>query len=367
MPEVFDIWDSATNTEIVRRMVTTALEDDNLVGPTIAPLVSVTDRKIKRGTIEIEAFGMGQMKARGATPPIFIPKIAFDESAIELAHLDEMTPIEEDEWHDLTGDNEYAKNRAGVAVLERARILQLRNERRTEWLRWQAFQDTLVVSMADEPGQTYKFKYGLPSTHKPQVAIDWRTSATATGITNLRAWQKMLFTELGFWGSRLYMGADTWESLQYQKQIADLLKPNSTGDFFIPSVEQVEALLYGGAQSPDRPRQGQPRTQITITNAGYRDTDKGTSRGAEAMTYYLPEGYVMITTEPTIAGEKIADMPDGRVAVATNSGPPLVWKQGMQAETLVDVKAHTHYFRCASARVPRINVPRAFIWAKVWL
>lgn len=364
----FDIWDQATNTETVLRSITTALEDDNLLGPEIAPLVSVRDRKLKRGTIEIEAFGKGQFKARGAAPPIFIPKIAFDREYIELAHLDEMTPIEEDEWHDLTGDSEYLRNKAGVEILKRAQILQLRNERLTEWMRWQAFQDNLTITLADEPGQDYKLTYGLPANHKPTASPFWSSRATSTPVTDVRAWQKLLFTDIGFWGSRIYMGADTWEDFQYSKQIADLLKPNSStgNDFNIPTVAQVEALLYGGAQSPDRPRRGMPQVQVTITNSGYRDEGQAQNRGSTAMTYYLPEGYVMITTEPTVGGENIADVPDGRVAITTNGGPPLQWQQGAQSETMYDLQAKTHFFRMAAARIPRIKVPRAFIWAKVW-
>lgn len=363
---VFDIWDSATNTELVNRLVTTALEDDNLVGPSIAPLVSVRDRRIKRGVIEVEAFGKGGFKARGATPPIFIPSIVFTEEHIELAHLDEMTPIEEDEWHDLTGDNDYMRNKAGVAILERARILQLRNERNTEWMRWQAFQDNLQVAMKNETGQNYNLSYGLPSNHKPVSSPLWTSRTTSTGITDLRAWQKLLFTELGYWGLNIYMGADTFENLQYSKQVADLLKPNaSTGtDFFIPSRAQVESLLYGG-DVDGAERSGLTRATLTITNAGYRAEGQGTNRGGSAMTYYLPEGFVMITTKPTIGGEKIADMPDGRIAVTTQGGPPLVWKQGTQSETMYDLQAKTHFWRQASARIPRINFPKAFMWAQV--
>lgn len=363
----FDIWDSATNTETVNRLVTTALEDDNLIGPSIAPLVPTTDRKIKRNVIEVEAFGKGKFKARGATPPIFIPTITFTEEYIELAYLDEMTPIEEDEWHDLTGDNEYAKNRAGVAILARARILQLRNERNTEWMRWQAFQDNLQVALADETGQNYNLVYGLPANHKPTASPTWNLRSTSTPVTDIRAWQKLLFKEIGFWGLNIYMGADTFEDMQYSKQIADLLKPNdSSSSFFIPTPSQVETLLYGGDVDKSGPQRPNGQVSLTITNAGYRAEGQGTARGADNMTYYLPEGYVMITTKPTIAGEKIADMPDGRVAITTNGGAPLVWKQGAQSETMLDLNAKTHYWRQAAARIPRINHPKAFIFAKVW-
>jgi hypothetical protein len=33
---------------------------------------------------------------------------------------------------------------------------------------------------------------------------------------------------------------------------------------------------------------------------------------------------------------------------------------------MVDVMKKTHFWRQASARIPRINVPKAFIYAKVW-
>src|SRR3954451_14911566 len=189
---VFNIWDTATNTEIVNRALTTAMEDENFIGPTLLPLVDVRDRRIKRGSIEIEAFGMAQMKARNATPPIFVPRVAITEEYIELADIDEMSPIEEDEWERLTGDNETERLRVGVDVLQRARILQLRNERRSEWLRWQAMYDALTITMADEPGQQMWLRYGIPPANKV-TASTWSNRATSTPIANIRAAQKALF------------------------------------------------------------------------------------------------------------------------------------------------------------------------------
>jgi hypothetical protein len=345
----FNIWDSATNTELVRRSVTTALEDEQYVGPTIAPLVPVRDRRIKRGIIEVEAFGMAPLKARNATPPIFIPKIAYSEDMIELIDIDEMSPIEEDEWEKLTGDNEFEKLRVGVDILQRAKIMQLRNERRTEWLRWRAFDDTLTGVMADEPGQELKIRYGLPPANKVTISPLWSSRTTSTPTANVRAAQKSLFTKTGKWGSRIYLGADTWEDWQYSKEIKDLLKPNS------------------GVSGPDRPRPGMPAPTIVVTNAGIRDVGQGVNRGAEAVTYFLPEGKVMITTEPTIDGEKIADMPDGRVAVKPNPTSEPQWRQGAQTETLVSaMPPYVHYTRQVCVRIPRINFPRAFYWLQVW-
>lgn len=362
----FNIWDSATNTELVNRALTTALEDENFVGPTLLPLVDVRDRRIKRGTMEIEAFGMAQMKARNATPPIFIPNISFTEEYVELADIDEMSPIEEDEWEELTGDNEFVRNRVGVEILQRARILQLRNERRTEWLRWQAMNDTLTVTMADEPGQQMWLRYGIPPANKVTVSPLWTNRSTSTPITNLRAAQKYLFTKLGKWGSRIYMGPDTWENLAYSKEVTDLLNANTNGSQKLPTVSTIESLLINGIGSNERARVGAEPPQVFVTSAGYRDVSAGTNRGAEALTYFLPEGKVLVTTSPTISGEKLGDMPNGRVAVKPNPTAEPQWRQGPQTETLVSAMSpYTHYTRQVCVRIPRINIPQAFYWLQV--
>jgi hypothetical protein len=361
----FDIWQSATNTEIVNRSLTTALEDENFIGPTLLPLVDVRDRRVKRGSIEIEAFGMAQMKARNATPPIFVPSVAVTEEYIELADIDEMSPILEDEWEKLTGDNDFERNRVGADILQRARILQLRNERRTEWLRWQAMYDALTVTMADEPGQQMWLRYGIPPSNKI-TASTWSNRATSTPIANIRAGQRYLFTKLGKWGSRIYMGPDTWDNLAYSTEVTNLLNTDTGGGQKLPTVRTIESLLYGGAGTNERPRPGMPTPTVTVTSAGYRDSGQGVNRGAEALTYFLPEGRVLITTEPTISGERLGDMPNGRVAVKPNPTAEPEWRQGPQTETLVSaMPPYAHFYRQVCVRIPRINIPSAFYWLNV--
>jgi hypothetical protein len=216
----------------------------------------------------------------------------------------------------------------GVDLLTRARILQLRNERRTEWLRWQAMYDTLTISMADEPGQQMWLRYGIPPYNKVTAAPLWSNRAASTPIANIRAGQRLLFTKLGKWGSRIYMGPDTWDNLAYSTEVTNLLNTNTGGGQKLPTVGTIESLLYGGAGSNERPRPGMPTPTVTVTSAGFRDTATGASRGTEAMTYFLPEGRVLITTEPTISGERIGDMPNGRVAVKPNANASPEWRQG---------------------------------------
>jgi hypothetical protein len=233
----FNIYDSYTLTETVNRSVQTALEGEAYIGEEFMPLVPVRDRKIKRAMTQVAAVGMANFKAPHATPTIFIPQIQYDEEYISLVDMDEMSPITEDEWEKLTGDNEFEKLRVGADILQRQRFIQMRFEARTEWMRWQAAKGTLRAQMADNANQFVDVKYGIPTANNATISPSWSSRTTSTPTANLRAAQKYLFQTLGVWGSRIFMGPDTYENWQYSTEVKNLLKPNSGGsDFIIPTT-----------------------------------------------------------------------------------------------------------------------------------
>lgn len=344
----FDPWDQAALTATIERAVETTIESMDPLGPKIAPLVPVQDRKIKKEAIEIEAFGKGQFKARNATPPLYAPRIKFTREMIELALLEEMTEIEEDEWHDLTSPDARIRNARGIDILRRTRILQLRNERLTEWMRWQAFRDDLQVQYSDD-GSWYRLIYGVPEDQTDASAtIEWTDRDNATPITDIRAIQKLLGRRTGARGLMVHMNSDTHEELQYSAEVKDKLTPTGR-TLLLPEEDDIVRLLYNGSK-------------IIISDHGVRPDGSEDDRSIDSHDLYLPDGKVLITTPYELDGERIADVPDGRVAVSTQGAPPLVWKQGMQTETMVDVHAKTHYVRQASARIVRLNKPSAFVW-----
>jgi hypothetical protein len=246
-----------------------------------------------------------------------------------------MSPIEEDEWEKLTGDNEFERNRVGADILQRARILQLRNERRTEWLRWQAMYDTLTVTMADEPGQQMWLRYGIPPANKVTVSPLWTNRATSTPITNLRAAQRALFTT---WASGAR--ASTWARTPGRTCSTPRRSPTSStptpaaARSCRPSARSSRCSTAAPAPTSGRVR-ACPRRRSRSPARATATPAQGTNRGANAMTYFLPEGRVLITTEPTVSGERIGDMPNGRVAVKPNPTAEPQWRQGPQNETLV--------------------------------
>jgi hypothetical protein len=285
------------------------------------PLVPVRDRKLKRGIVSVAAAGIANFKAPHATPLIFVPQIAYDEEYISLVDMDEMSPISEDEWEKLTGDNEFERMRVGADIIQRQRQLQIRFETRTEWMRWQAATGTLRAQMADNANQFVDVKYGVPTANNAAVSPSWSSRTTSTPTANLRAAQKYLFQTLGVWGSRIFMGPDTYENWQYSTEVKNLLKPNSGGsDFIIPTVDQLESLLYGGVNGPDRPRLGMPRPTVIVTSAGYR-TQGTYSVGTQDMNYFLPEGKVLVLPSSRSTARASPTCPTGACSCARRRRP----------------------------------------------
>lgn len=362
---MFDINDSYTLTETVNRAVQSAMEGESYVGPQFMPLSPVRDRKLKRRIVQIAAAGLANFKAPHATPTIFVPQIQYDEEFISLVDMDEMSPISEDEWEKLTGENEYERMRVGADILQRQRLIQLRFEARTEWMRWQAATGTLRAQMVDNANQYIDVKYGVPTSNNAVITPSWTSRLTSTPTANIRAAQKYLFQTLGVWGSRIFMGPDTYENWQYSTEVRNLLKPTATGDFIIPTVSQLESLLYGGVGAAERQRPGMPTPTVIVTSAGYR-TQGAYSFGTGDMNYFLPEGKVLVLPSQTVNGENIADMPDGRVLMRPSPSADPTWRQGSSTETLIStMPPYTQYVRQACVRIPRINVPQSFYWLSV--
>jgi len=103
--------------------------------------------------------------------------------------------------------------------------------------------------------------------------------------------------------------------------------------------------------------------EIVLYDNGYRDVGQ-TGIGVGSLTKYLPDGYVLMTTDYNLDGVPIADTLDGQVTVSSGYNSVDI-RQGFQAEVMLDHVAKTHLLRAASARIPRLLIPEAFVWARV--
>ena len=361
---VFDVFSQAAITDLVRRNLLTVLETVPAMGDQIAPLVPVYDRTIKREIAEVAAFGLGNFRAPDAIPAIYVPKMAFTQEVSDLLLLDEMTPVKEDLWLRMTSPDASVRARAGVDLVTQGRILQLRAEHLTEVIRWNMFLGNGQVVNYDNVGGTVKqsatITWPYMSSHKVTASVPWSDRVNSTPIDDLRTMQQVVANDIGVYASRIHMNSITFSRLQRSNQARGYLTQTDR-NVFLPTAADIETLLWGGTGTPtDSQGVGvAPTPHIIVSDAGYRDVTQGYNRGMTALTKYIPNGVVLLTTEYVHEGERIADVADGMVALSVSFNE-LKWVQGPQSEIVIDHGAKTHFFRQACARFPRLRRPEAF-------
>lgn len=349
MSAPFDIWDQAVLTDLVNRPLQTQYEDNPRLGDLIAPIKPIQSRYAKLRVSQTLAFGKGQFKAPDATPPLYTPDQTWREEVIELALLEEMHRISGEDWLRLNSSDEMIRKSAGVELLERGTILQLRNERLTEWMRWQAFQGGLTITYPS--GSTLVIDYGLPSGHKPTVSTLWSSVSSADPISDIRSWSNQIGTSSGYFGIRLHMSSTTYDYLVRNANVKSYLTATNRS-MLIPTKNDILTLLRDG-------------TDIVIYDNGYRDESAGSSRGVpDSLTRFLPNGKVLMTTDYSVEGVNIAETLDGQV-LTSNGYNSVAINQGPQSEVILDHMSKNHFWRQASARMPRLIYPECFLYATV--
>jgi hypothetical protein len=355
---VFDIWDQSLVTDLIKRppdgRAPGAAEDTSpLLGESIAPLKTHPGRNAKVRVNELLPFGKGQFRAPDATPGLFKPTVEWEEKIITLALLDEMELLAEEEWLQLNSSEDNVRRAAGASLVDRGKILKTRNQRLTEWMRWQAFQGGLTVTYPS--GSSFYISYALSAGHTPTVSTLWSNTANADPVSDVQAWSDVIAVDTGFYGSKLHMNLKTYNYLINNTNIRNSINFYSGGANSILRPRRQDILelfqsIYTGFE-------------IVVYDNGYRDVGQG-GIGTNSLTKYLPDGYVLMTTDYTLDGVNIADTLDGQVQVPVSYNETAI-RQGEQAWTLLDQMSGSHFLRYASARIPRILIPDAFVWAKV--
>lgn len=369
--DVFDLYPQTALTDIVLRALETAWETIPHIGADIAPLKPVYDRKIRRNIAEVASFGIGQFRAPDATPSIYNPTINFVEEVQDLLLLDEMTEIKEDLWIRMTSDNPSIRARAGVDLATMGKILQMRHERLTEVMRWQVFKGNPVV-VTFSGGQKMEIKPSYLETHKVSSAIPWTDRLNSTPIDDLRGWQKIIGNDAGVYGSRMHMNSQTYEKLQRSNQARGYLTQTDRNTF-LPTVDDICSLLWGSTPSDAQGGVAAEPPMIIVTDSGYRaETGEvagsgltGYNRGQSAMTTFLQNGEILMTTSYVFEGENIADVADGPVVIS-DTWNSLRKDIGAQSELIINHNSKTTFMRQGCSRFVRMRRPQAFLYAKAF-
>jgi hypothetical protein len=229
-------------------------------------------------------------------------------------------------------------------------MLQLRNERLTEWMRWQAFVNGELTITYDQGATNLYINYGIPTAHKVTAGTLWSDTTNSDPLGNIKTWVDVIADTSGFFGSKVHMSSKTWDYIVRNAGLKALLTETNRS-LKVPVQGDVTALLRDG-------------TEVIIYDNGYRN-EGSTNRGRNSLTRYLPENKVLITTDYQVEGEQIADTLNGQV-LFSNSYNSLGIEQGPGSEVIVDHMSLNQYFRVASARIPRILHPECFFIATVW-
>lgn len=342
-----DIFDQATLTDVIRRSFQDRENTSPSLGAKIAPLKPVQTREVKVQGRILNGNGLGQLRAPGATPPLYEPTASYEEKVIELALPDEMHRINQEDYLALKSTDVNYRRKAGVELVERAQALVDRNINRTEKMRWEAFSGK--VTLEYQSGAELEVDYGIPALNKPNAGTDWATTSASDPIADLKAWQYLTAKAMGSFGLKIHMSSEAWELLIQSESLIERLTGNDR-PMYVPTKADVLSLL-------------RDNSEIIIYDEGYR-SDGDSNRSYDALNRYLPKDKVLITTNYDVSGG-IADTPDGQVLVGNSINSAPIVKQGAQAEIIYDQISHEHLLRYASARIVRLHEPGAFVWADV--
>lgn len=351
MAIIDDIMDQAALTDAIVGPVETEMESAPFIGETIAPMQDTDSQYVSMKVEDLHSTGIGQFRAPEASIPLMdITGREEREEVIELAYLDEAHRISPRRWEILTQGGDRLASREARRLIEIGQILERRNERLTEAMRWQAFSGQLTIEY-QQRDTALVIDYPLPAGNKPEVVVPWTDTVNSDPVNDLKVWMQQGSTSAGSPARRIHISDEDIELIVTNQRLRDYFNVDP-GQPFMPTLEDVQKLLP-------------PGTTFIPTNHGYREESVGASRAPEDHNRYLPVGNVLITTDYTLDGLPIAEMLNGPVEIKT--GPDTTdFLQGPQSEIILKGEGvYTRLLRQGSRRIPRLRRPEAFVWATV--
>lgn len=351
MAVIDDIMDQAALTDSIVGPVETEMETQPYTGEQIAPMQDTDSQYVSMRVEDLHAFGIGQFRAPEASIPLMdITGREEREEVIEMAYLDEAHRISPRRWEILTQGGDTLAAREARRLVEIGQILERRNERLSEWMRWSAFSGQLTIEY-QQRDTALVIDYPLPSGHKPAAAVPWTDTTNSDPVNDLKTWLSTVSNDAGSPGRRIHISDDDLELVVTNQKLRTYFNVE-VGQPFMPTQEDVLKLLP-------------PGTQFIPTNHAFREEDVGGSKRPEDHTRYLPIGNILITTDYTIEGVNIAETLNGPVEIKT--GPDATsFLPGPQSEIILKGEGvYTRLLRQASRRIVRLKRPEAFLYGDV--
>ena len=345
--ETLNIRDQYTLTLAIKKLV----RPETFRGNEILPLLNSPVRKFKMAVREADTpFGMGQFKAPDADTPIAEIKGKKNDitvTYISAVDLEEMVPIEESDK--LESADALVSADKIDEIIDMGKLLQLRNERLTEYMRWCALKNALTITFPD--GQTISVdQYGAYTPHIADTiasgvaaAVDWNTIASSTPKTDLEKIADLIETDSSYPAMHVWMRRSVFRLLQRSAQWSSYLtfldRPYRVVDW-----ADISKLM-------DIPN-------LHIYEGAWKDRDGHTH-------YYLDEKHILVTTDPVVDGIQVGQVWD--CPVVRFDGTRLVVQNnpGMAAEIFVDGLKKREYMRVSTARMAQLTLPECFAYVRV--
>jgi len=324
-----------------------------MLGAQIAPLNNIASRMARMDIGRQYSFGMGQFKAPNAMPALIeMPVSERREALIEMVMLEEMHRINSEQWIRLNSSDENIRNAEGLDVVERGSILRRRLERLTEWMRWQVFVNGALTVTYPRTNSQLFIDYGWLPGHKPVLAgtAMWSDTTNSNPVQDIEAWQQLVADDSGALATRVHLTSQQAKNILNNVKLRDYFNVPA-GQGFRATLEQVASLLAEG-------------TTFVIHDAGFRPMASGAARDEAAHTRYLPNNKVVLTTDYTIDGERIADTLNGQVEISSAYNATSI-QMGPSSEVILDHLTKNRYLREGAARIPRVLHPECFVSATV--
>lgn len=353
MAVIDDIMDQAALTDAIVGPVETEMEAMPFQGEQIAPMQDSDSQYVSMRVEDLHATGIGQFRAPEASIPLMdITGREEREEVIEMAYLDEAHRISPRRWEILTQGGDRLAGREARRLIEIGQILERRNERLTEWMRWQAFAGQLTIEY-QQRDTALVIDYPLPTGHKPTTGVSWTDLVNSDPVQDLKTWMLTDSTDAGAPARLIHISDEDIELIVNNQKLRTYFNV-PVGQPFYPTLEDVLKLLPEG-------------TQFVRVNHAYRDESVGASRRREDHTRFLPVGNILITTDYTVNGLPIAETLNGPVEIKT--GPDTTdFLPGPQSEIILKGEGvYTRLLRQASRRMIRLRRPENFLYADVRL
>jgi hypothetical protein len=349
--EPLDIRDQYVLTRAIQKLIRT----ETFRGAEVAPLTPTSQRKFKMSVREADQpFGIGQFKAPNADTPIADIKGQLNPTTmiyVSVVDLEEMVLLEETDQ--LESADALVRANKIEEIIRLGQLLQLRNERLTELMRWKAFQNALTIEFRDG-GTLAVDSYGsygagadghviTDAGNNRYRSVDWNDTDNSRPLDDLQAWADLIENDSGFPATHIWMSRKTFRNFQRSSQWAEFLTFVDR-TFRLVTQDDISRLV----EIPN----------FHIYEGGWKD-NSGT------LYKYLPDDYVLITTDPVLDGIRIAETYDAPVVRYVGGRLVVARNPGMAAETWVDPLKKQEFMRVSTSRMVHLVFPEAMAWAYV--